>query len=130
MPFSDQQLADRMRTELVFAGVMTEGQLTTLLDDPTERRVLDLLGQPSVDAFRTYWSALGSWLSMNSGSLAFMSGTNAPGRREGRPSGLMWTAIYNDAFADTNRHIESDGFMIGKAISNNLRFISIADDFG
>lgn len=108
---------------------MSEAQLDELLDDPTELRVREVLGEPSVDAFRAYWSSLGTWMGTQGGSIKLTSGTDVPGRRDGKPRGLMWTAIYNDAFRDTNSFIDGGSFKIGKAVSNNLRFISIADEF-
>ena len=48
-----------------------------------------------------------------------------PGRVGGNPTGLATKALYNDAFRDVNHHIGTPGFLPVKAVSNQLRFVSV-----
>ncbi|MEW6737313.1 MAG: hypothetical protein AB1489_38885 [Acidobacteriota bacterium] len=128
MPFTDQQLAAAMSQELVNAGVMTAQERDALLEDPTENNVRDTLTANQLANFQAYWNALGQWMAANGGNIATTSGNNVPGRVGGNPVGLALKAVYNDAFRDVNAHIGTPGFLPVKAVSNQLRFISVIND--
>lgn len=125
MPFTDQNLAEAMRDELVNSNVMTAEQRTLMLQNPTEVVVRETLGA-APENFAAYWGNLGTWLHNNGGDITAITGTNIPGRTGGSLAGLTRRALYNDAFADVNRFIAGDDFLPIKAISNNLRFVSTA----
>lgn len=125
MPFTDAQLAAAMQQELVTAAVMTAEEQATLLEDPTENNVRDTLTSTQLGNFGTYWTALGTWMAEQGGNIALTTGTNVPGRVGGNPTNLGIKALYNDAFADVNRHIRTPQFLPVKATSNQLRFVSV-----
>jgi len=127
MPFSDKDLANKMKELLVSTGVVSD--IASLESDHTEVAVsaLTTTEPPKVDAARflsRYVPALDEWMKANGGGLSSTTGTNVPGRTPGSAvNGLMMRALYNDAFADVAKHMASDGFLPVKALSNHLRFI-------
>jgi hypothetical protein len=125
MPFTDAELAEQMATLLVDSGVMTNAEKNTLLEDPTEVNVNAALTQVQLNHFGDYWQALGAWMTNNGGNIATTTGLRVDGRTGGNPQGVGNRAIYNDAFSDVNAHIGGANFLRGKAVANQLRFISV-----
>jgi hypothetical protein len=125
MPFTDKQLAGRMKGLLVEQKVLTTDQLGKLKDKTTENDVRGVVPDLAAVVFGHYWTALGGWMSSHGGDIANTSGNSVPGREGGNPTGLTAKPIYNDAFRDVNQHISTSGFKPVKALSNHLRFISV-----
>jgi hypothetical protein len=128
MAFTDNQLATAMSERLVTVNIMTADERTVLLEDPTENNVREKLIGPQLKNFQAYWDLLGVWMGENGGDITLTSGTNVPGRVSGNPVGIGLKAIYNDAFRDVNQHILTLGFLPVKAVSNQLRLISVFND--
>lgn len=128
MPFTDQQLAGRMKELLVEKNVLTAEQLGKLKDKTTENDVRAVVPGLTSVVFGHYWVALGEWMSSHGGDIANTSGTSVPGREGGNPTGLTAKPLYNDAFRDVREHMPSSGFKPVKALSNHLRFISVLGD--
>lgn len=125
MPFTDAELAGAMSDNLVAANVMTVAERDQLLEDPTENNVRDALTNVQLANFQVYWALLKAWMTARDGDIAITTGTNVPGRIGGNPTNIGTSAIYNDAFRDVNQHIETPGFLPVKAVSNQLRFVSV-----
>jgi len=125
MPFTDSELAAEMGTELVNSDVMTPEEQTHLLEDPTENNVRETLTATQLGNFAAYWAGLGVWMAGRGGNIAATRGDNVPGRAGGNPVGIGARAIYNDAFRDVAAHIGTPGFLPVKAVSNQLRFVSV-----
>ena len=128
MPFTDAELADAMSDNLVAAEVMGAAERDRLLEDPTENTVRDGLTAVQLANFQAYWDLLRDWMAGQGGDIATTTGTNVPGRAGGNPAGIGAKAIYNDAFRDVNQYLGQAGFLPVKAISNQLRFISVNTD--
>lgn len=125
MSFTDVDLANAMSRSLVRAGTMTSAEKASLLQDPTENNVRHTLSEDQLAKFSAYWALLGRWMAGKGGDITATTGTSVPGREGGNPSGLGNKAIYNDAFRDVNAHIGGDDFLPVKAVSNQLRFVSL-----
>lgn len=128
MPFTDKQLAGRMKELLVEQNVITSEQLSNLKGKTTENDVREAVPGLTSVAFGHYWVALGQWMSSHGGNIATTSGNSVPGREGGNPTGIGVKPLYNDAFHDVNQHISTQGFKPVKAVSNHLRFISVLGD--
>ncbi len=134
MPFSDQDLAKSMSTELVNSGLMTSSQLASFITgDSTENAVRETLTSQQLANFQTYWQSLGKWMSDNGGNIATTTAMNVDGRTlRGvsaiKPVGIGLVPLYNDAFYDTNTYIGKPNFSVVKAVSNQLRFIDVMLD--
>lgn len=128
MPFTDKQLAGRMKELLVEQKVLTAEQLGKLKNKTTENDVREVVPGLTAVVFEHYWTALGEWMSSHGGNIADTSGNSVPGREGGNPAGLTVKPLYNDAFRDVNQHISTSGFKPVKALSNHLRFISVLGD--
>ena len=128
-PFTDGDLAHRMGRELVSSRVMTQTQLNNFLNnDNTERAVRSTLTSHDVAHFKAYYRRVGRWMEGRGGSIGATSASRVAGREGGNPSGIGLKSLYNDAFNEVNRHIDSSNFSTDKAISNHLRFISTLGD--
>mgnify|MGYP003628094886 CR=1 FL=1 len=125
MAFSDAELAGAMSVNLVAANVMTIEERELLLEDPTENKVRETLTADQLANFPAYWDLLGAWMDDHGGNIATTTGTNVPGRDGGNPTNIGTKAIYNDAFRDVNQYIGTPGFLPVKAVSNQLRFVSV-----
>lgn len=125
MPFTDAELANEMSENLVAADVMTVEERDQLLEDPTEINVRDTLTATQRANFPAYWGLLGAWMADRGGNIATTTGTNVPGRVGGNPTKIWTRVLYNDAFRDVNQYIGTPGFLPVKAVSNQLRFISV-----
>jgi hypothetical protein len=122
MPFTDDEIKDEMERLLVVSGVMTKDEQAKLLKDPTELKVKGALAKEKLNKFADYWKALGVWMASKDGNLKNTTGTNVPGRDGGNPVGIG-IVLYNDAFHDVNKYIDSKDFSSVKAVSNHLRFV-------
>ena len=125
MAFTDQELATKMRDQLVTSNVMTADERTYLLENSTENDVREKLTSNQLDNFGNYWQAVGDWIDNRGGDFSTLSGTNAQGRTGGNPQGLAAKALYNDAFKDVRDYINEPNFSAVKAVSNQLRFIDV-----
>ncbi|SFQ79688.1 hypothetical protein [Hymenobacter arizonensis] len=125
MAFTDAQLAGAMKGFLVTSELMTQQQQDILLENSTESNVGETLSAQQLTNFGAYWQALGAWMAGQGGNIATTTGTNAPGRQGGNPAGLQLIPLYNDTFNDVNAHLNQSGWKPGKAVANQLRFVSV-----
>lgn len=111
---SDSKIANKMKGELVNSGVITKEGLNYLLNNgTTENDVRSLDNHIDVSEFNNYWNSL----------------MDKIGGMPASPSGLQKKSLYNDAFKDVSKHINSSDFKPIKAISNHLRFIDVLGQY-
>ncbi|WP_124350351.1 hypothetical protein [Pseudomonas chlororaphis] len=132
MAFTDLELSEQMLKLLLADGVMTQENWSLFIEDSTEQEVARVLTDAQRGKFKKpYWDNIVAWLNSRGCPVAAISGTSVPGRTPATPPATLsisLKALYNDAFVDVLKYINTPDFKPNKAISNHLRFIKTIQD--